>query len=228
MGKEHWEEQELVDSYRLFFFSIPPYWAAVRPLLLLSRAVADTGARAAWQRRQDGHSCRQSIDPCLISPGFYVSDPPAAQGRFLFPITIMVRLFVYGDAGHGFLFSLFLCPCPSRASGKGEAYFLVVSSFSYSWILNFSGLDAYLLSFTDTWWLQVSCCGRSLFVHSSGVTIRPSQASLYACSCLLPWFFSFASWGLHGFLRFVLLCTALTLFVGLIRSRGGWLRYSYR
>ena len=148
--------------------------------------MADTGSRAACQRRQDGHSCRKTIDTCLIFPDFYVSDPPAAQGRFLYYITILVRLMVYGNAGHGFLLSLFLCPCPNRASGKGEAYFLPFPPFPYSWILNFSGLVAYLLSITDTWWLQVSCCRRSLFVHSSGVTIRPSQASLYACSCLLP------------------------------------------
>ena len=99
----------------------------------------------------------------------------------------------------GFLF-LLVCPCPNRGSGKGEAYFLPFPPFPYSWILNFSGLVAYLPDISDAWWLQVSCCGRSLFVHSSGVIIRPSQASLYVCSCLLPWCFSFASWGLHGFL----------------------------
>ena len=108
--------------------------------------------------------------------------PTQGSGSFLLCLTGYVWYLAYGFA----CFSLRICPCPNRASGKGEAYFLPFPPFPYSWILNFSGLTAYLLSITDTWWLQVSCCGRSLFVHSSGVTIRPSQASLYACSWLLP------------------------------------------
>ena len=65
--------------------------------------------------------------------------------------------------------SLYLvCPCPNRASGKGEAYLLV--AFFLSLFLAFGSCPASLSVVHGTWWLRVSCCGRSLLVHSSGVT----------------------------------------------------------
>ena len=81
------------------------------------------------------------------------------------------------------VFSLYRCPCPNRVSGKGEAYFLFV--FSLSLFLVFGSCYPYLLDISDVWWLQVSCCGRSLLVHSAGVTLRPSRHPLsivLACS----------------------------------------------
>ncbi len=66
-----------------------------------------------------------------------------------------------------------VCPCPNRAFGKGEAYFLV--AFFLSLFLAFGSCPAPLSVIHGTWWPQVSCCGRFLFVHSSGVTLCVSR-----------------------------------------------------
>ena len=93
---------------------------------------------------------------------------------------------VYDDAVHGFLF-LFVCPCPNRASGKGEAYSL--PAFFLSLFLAFGSCPASLSVVHGTWWLRVSCCGRSLLVHSSGVTFCLSRhLLLFVLVCCLDAF----------------------------------------
>ena len=84
--------------------------------------------------------------------------------------------------------SLYLvCPCPNRASGKGEAYSL--PAFFLSLFLAFGSCPASLSVVHGTWWLRVSCCGRSLLVHSSGVTFCLSRhLLLFVLVCCLDAF----------------------------------------
>ena len=112
-----------------------------------------------------------------------------------------------------------VCPCPNRASGKGEAYFLV--AFFLSLFLAFGSCPASLSVVHGTWWLRVSCCGRSLLVHSSGVTFCVSRhLLLFVLVCCLD-AFPLPHEDCTAFFCFALLCTSLMLFGGLIRSRGG-------
>ena len=111
------------------------------------------------------------------------------------------------------------CPCPNRASGKGEACFLV--AFFLSLFLAFGSCTASLSVVYGTWWPRVSCCGRSLLVHSSGVTFCVSRhLLLFVLVCCLDAFPS-PHEDCTAFFYFALLCTSLMLFGGLIRSRGG-------
>ena len=118
-------------------------------------------------------------DSPLIPASILFSIPsahPPTQGSGSLVYTLKV---VYGIwyIAYGFAcFSLRICPCPNRASGKGEAYFLLV--FSLSLFLVFRSCYPYLPDISDAWWLQVPCCGRSLLVHSAGVTLRPSRHPL--------------------------------------------------
>ena len=112
-----------------------------------------------------------------------------------------------------------VCPCPNRASGKGETYFLV--AFFVSQFLAFGYCPASLSVVHGTWWPRVSCCGRSLFVHSSGVTFCVSRhLLLLVLVCYLD-AFPLPHEECTAFFCFALLCTSLMLFGGLIRSRGG-------
>ena len=158
-------------------------------------------------------------DSPLIPASILFSIPPAhpptqGSGSFVLCLTGYVWYMAYGFA----CFSLHICPCPNRASGKGEAYFLFV--FSLSLFLVFGSCYPYLQDISDAWWLHVSCCGRSLLVHSAGVTLRPSRHPLWlvlVCSLdafPLP----------QRIARLSLLCllhASLMRFSGLIRSRGG-------
>ena len=113
-------------------------------------------------------------DSPLIPASILFSIPsahPPTQGSGSFVYTILVVCVIWPMAS--LAFSLHICPCPNRASGKGAAYFLLV--FSLSLFLIFGSCYPYLPDISDTWWLQVSCCGRSLLVHSAGVTLRPSR-----------------------------------------------------
>lgn len=114
--------------------------------------------------------------PASFFLGFYVFDPPAAQGRSLFPIAIPVSVLVLWLCCAWLSFYL-ACPCPNRASGKGEAYFTV--AFFLSLFLAFGSCPASLSVVHGTWWPRVSCCGRSLLVHSSGVTFCVSR--IFCC-----------------------------------------------
>ena len=117
-------------------------------------------------------------DSPLIPASILFSIPsahPPTQGRFLYFYAILVSVW-WSMAMLCMAFCFFACPCPNRASGKGEAYFLVV--FSLSLFLVFGSCYRYLPDISDAWWLQVSCCGRSLLVHSAGVTLRPSRHPL--------------------------------------------------
>ena len=140
--------------------------------------------------------------------------PTQGSGSFVLCLTGYVWYMAYGFA----CFSLHICPCPNRASGKRVDYFLLV--FSLSLFLVFWSCHPYLPDISDTWWLQVSCCGRSLLVHSAGITLRPSRHPLsivLVCSLdafPLP----------QRIARLSLLCllhASLMLFSGLIRSRAG-------
>ena len=113
---------------------------------------------------------------------------------------------------------LFACPYPNRASGKGEAYFLFV--FSLSLFLVFGSCYPHLQDIFDAWWLQVPCCGRSLLVHSAGVTLRPSRHPFtLILVCSLDAFPLPQRIARLSLLR--LLHASLMLFSGLIRSRAG-------
>ena len=112
-------------------------------------------------------------DSPLIPASILFSIPsahPPTQGSGSFVYTFEVVYGIWPMAS--LVFSLRICPCPNRASGKGEAYFLLV--FSLSLFLVFGSCYPYLQDISDALWLQVSCCGRSLLVHSAGVTLRPS------------------------------------------------------
>ena len=81
----------------------------------------------------------------------------------------------------------------------------------------------YSFSFRCSWYLvaTVSCCGRSLLVHSSGVTFCVSRhLLLFVLVCCLD-AFPLPHEDCTAFFCFALLCTSLMLFGGLIRSRGG-------
>ena len=120
--------------------------------------------------------------------------PTQGSGSFLLCLTGYVWYMAYGFA----CFSLRICPCPNRAFGKAEAYLLFV--FSLSLFLVFGSCYPYLQDISDAWWRQVSCCGRSLLVHSSGVTLRPSR---HGTLCRLFWYAALMLFlclrGLHGF-----------------------------
>ena len=112
-----------------------------------------------------------------------------------------------------------VCPCPNRASGKGEAYFIV--AFFASQFLASGSCPASLSVVHGTWWPRVSCCGRSLLVHSSVVALLPSwHLLLFVLVCCLD-AFSLPHEDCTAFFCFALLCTSLMLFGGQIRSRGG-------
>ena len=146
------------------------------------------------------------------------STPPATQGRLL---TFMPFWSLFGGLWlcWAWLSYLFACPCPNRASGKGEAYLLV--AFFLTQFLAFGSCPASLSVVHGTWWLRVSCCGRSLLVHSSGVTFCESRhLLLLVLVCCLDAFPS-PHEDCTAFFCFALLCTSLMLFGGLIRSRGG-------
>ena len=98
--------------------------------------------------------------------------PTQGSGSFVLCLTGYVWYMAYGFA----CFSLRICPCPNRASGKGEANFLFV--FSLSLFLVCGSCYPYLPDISDAWWRQDSCCGWSLLVHSAGVTLRPSRHPL--------------------------------------------------
>ena len=156
--------------------------------------------------------------PASFFLGFYVFDPPAAQGRSLFPIAIPVSVLVLWLCCAWLSFYL-ACPCPNRASGKGEAYFTV--AFFLSLFLAFGSCPASLSVVHGTWWPRVSCCGRSLLVHSSVVALLPSwHLLLFVLVCCLD-AFPLPHEDCTAFFCFALLCTSLMLFGGLIRSRGG-------
>ena len=159
-------------------------------------------------------------DSPLIPASILFSIPPAhpptqGSGSFLLCHTGSMCYLAYGFA----CFSLRICPCPNRASGKGEAYFL--AAFFLSLFLAFGSCQAPLSVVHDTWWPRVSCRGRSLLVHSSVVALLPSWHLLLfvLVGCLDA--FPLPHEDCTAFFCFALLCTSLMLFGGLIRSRGG-------
>ena len=114
-------------------------------------------------------------DSPLIPASFFLDSmssthPPPKAG----PSTFMPFWSLFGGLWlcWAWLSYLFACPCPNRASGKGEAYLLV--AFFLSLFLAFGSCPASLSVVHGTWWPRVSCCGRSLLVHSSGVALLPS------------------------------------------------------
>ena len=80
---------------------------------------------------------------------------------------------VYGDAGHGFLFPRRM-PLSEQGIWQRRGLFLR-NRFLSIFILGFRVLSSF--SFRCSWYLvaTVSCCGRSLLVHSSGVTFCLSR-----------------------------------------------------
>ena len=91
-------------------------------------------------------------DSPLIPASFFLDSmssthPPPKAGSFtLFHSGLCLE--VYSYAVHGFLF-LFVCPCPNRASGKGEAYSL--PAFFLSLVLAFGSCPASLSVVHGTW-----------------------------------------------------------------------------
>ena len=161
-------------------------------------------------------------DSPLIPASFFLDSmssthPPPKAG----PSTFMPFWSLFGGLWlcWAWLSYLFACPCPNRASGKGEAYLLV--AFFLTQFLAFGSCPASLSVVHGTWWLRVSCCGRSLLVHSSGVTFCESRhLLLLVLVCCLD-AFPLPHEDYTAFFCFALLCTSLMLFDGLIRSRGG-------
>ena len=74
--------------------------------------------------------------------------------------------------GMAFFFSLY-APVRTGHLANGEAYFLV--AFFLSLFLAFGFCPASSSVVHGTWWPRVSCCGRFLLVHSSGVTFCVSR-----------------------------------------------------
>ncbi len=161
-------------------------------------------------------------DSPLIPASFFLDSmssahPPPKAG----PSTFMPFWSLFGGLWlcWAWLSYLFACPCPNRASSKGEAYLLV--AFFLTQFLAFGSCPASLSVVHGTWWLRVSCCGRSLLVHSSGVTFCESRhLLLLVLVCCLD-AFPLPHEDYTAFFCFALLCTSLMLFGGLIRSRGG-------
>ena len=115
-------------------------------------------------------------DSPLIPASIIFSVPsahPPTQGCDSSIYTLQV---VYGIWPMSSLVSNFVYHCQNRASGKEDGYFLFF--FSLSLFLVFGSCFSCLQDISDAWWLLVSCCRRSLLVHSAGVTLRPSRHPL--------------------------------------------------
>ena len=110
---------------------------------------------------------------------------------------------------------------PLSEQGIWQRRGLSLGRFLSIFILGFRVLSSF--SFRCSWYLvaTVSCCGRSLLVHSSGVTFCVSRHLLLfvLVSCLDA--FPLPHEDCTAFFCFALLCVSLMLFGGLIRSRGG-------
>ena len=110
---------------------------------------------------------------------------------------------------------------PLSEQGIWQRRGLFLGRFLSIFILGFRVLSSF--SFRCSWYLvaTVSCCGRSLLVHSSGVTFCLSRhLLLFVLVCCLD-AFPLPHEDCTAFFCFALLCTSLMLFGGLIRSRGG-------
>ena len=89
---------------------------------------------------------------------------------------------------------------PLSEQGIWQRRGLSLGRFLSIFILGFRVL--YSFSFRCSWYLVAT--GFMLWTVSFGTlfwsNLLSVTASFVVCSCLLPWCFSFASWGLHGFL----------------------------
>ena len=110
--------------------------------------------------------------------------------------------------------AFFVPRMPLSEQGIWQRRGLSLGRFLSIFILGFRVLSSF--SFRCSWYLvaTVSCCGRSLLVHSSGVTFCVSRhLLLFVLVCCLD-AFPLPHEDCTDFFCFALLCTSLMLFVG--------------
>ena len=143
--------------------------------------------------------------------------PPPKAGSY----TFMPFWSLFGGLWLCWAWLSFSLRMPLSEQGIWQRRGLFLGRFLSIFILGFRVLSSFSFRCSCTWWLRVLCCGRSLLVHSSGVTFCVSRhLLLFVLVCCLD-AFPLPHEDCTDFFCFALLCTSLMLFGGLIRSRGG-------